>query len=39
VDPKEELVGILMTQRVWDSPSPPAVLLDFWTSAYGAIDD
>jgi CubicO group peptidase (beta-lactamase class C family) len=39
VDPKEELIGILMTQRVWDSPSPPAVLLDFWTSAYQAIDD
>src|SRR5215208_5479053 len=39
VDPKEELVGILMTQRVWDSPNPPVVLLDFWTSAYGAIND
>jgi CubicO group peptidase (beta-lactamase class C family) len=39
VDPEEELFGILMTQRVWDSPSPPAVLLDFWTSVYGAIDD
>jgi CubicO group peptidase (beta-lactamase class C family) len=39
VDPKEELVGILMTQRVWDSPSPPGVLLGFWTSAYQAIDD
>ena len=39
VDPKEELIGILMTQRVWDSPSPPGVLLDFWTSAYQAIDD
>src|SRR5215203_3420436 len=39
VDPKEELIGILMTQRVWDSPSPPGVLLDFWTSAYRAIDD
>ena len=39
VDPKEELVGILMTQRVWDSPSPPGVLLDFWTSTYQAIDD
>jgi CubicO group peptidase (beta-lactamase class C family) len=39
VDPKEELIGILMTQRVWDSPSPPSVLLDFWTSAYQAIDD
>jgi CubicO group peptidase (beta-lactamase class C family) len=39
VDPKEELIGVLMTQRVWDSPSPPGVLLDFWTSAYQAIDD
>lgn len=39
VDPKEELVGILMTQRVWDSPSPPGVLRDFWTSAYQVIDD
>jgi CubicO group peptidase (beta-lactamase class C family) len=39
VDPKEELIGILMTQRVWDSPSPPGVLLDFWTSTYQAIDD
>jgi CubicO group peptidase (beta-lactamase class C family) len=39
VDPKEELIGILMTQRVWDSPSPPGVLLDFWTSAYQAIDE
>jgi CubicO group peptidase (beta-lactamase class C family) len=39
VDPKEELIGILMTQRVWDSSGAPVVLLDFWTSAYGAIDD
>jgi CubicO group peptidase (beta-lactamase class C family) len=38
VDPKEELIGILMTQRVWDDPGAPVVLLDFWTSAYGAID-
>jgi hypothetical protein len=33
------MVGILMTQRVRDSPSTPAVNLDFWTSAYLAIDD
>lgn len=39
VDPEEELIGILMTQRVWDSPGAPVVLLDFWTSAYAAIDD
>ncbi len=38
-DPKEDMIGILMTQRVLDSPSPPAVYLDFWTSAYQAIDD
>lgn len=39
VDPKEDLVGILMTQRLWDSPHAPAVVRDFWTSAYQAIDD
>jgi len=38
-DPKEGLIGILMTQRVWDSPRAPAVLTDFWTQAYVAIDD
>jgi CubicO group peptidase (beta-lactamase class C family) len=38
-DPKEDLVGILMTQRVWDSPRAPDVYLDFWTPAYQAIDD
>ena len=39
VDPGEELVGILLTQRVWDATGAPVVLLDFWTSAYAAIDD
>jgi CubicO group peptidase (beta-lactamase class C family) len=38
-DPKEDLVGILMTQRMMDSPDPPGVFTDFWTSAYQAIDD
>lgn len=38
-DPKEDLIGILMTQRLLDSPEPPRVFLDFWTSAYQAIDD
>jgi CubicO group peptidase (beta-lactamase class C family) len=38
-DPAEDLVGILMTQRAWTSPSPPDVCLDFWTSAYQGIDD
>ena len=39
VDPEEGMVGILMTQRLWELPSPPAVQRDFWTSAYQAIDD
>jgi len=39
VDPKENMIGILMTQRMMDSPDPPKVFLDFWTSAYQAIDD
>jgi CubicO group peptidase (beta-lactamase class C family) len=38
-DPKEEMVAILMTQRLSDSPSPHSLYLDFWTSAYQAIDD
>ena len=38
-DPQEEMVGILMTQRAWTSPSPPDICLDFWTLAYQAIDD
>ena len=38
-DPREEMVTILMTQCAWTSPSPPDVCLDFWTSAYQAIDD
>jgi CubicO group peptidase (beta-lactamase class C family) len=38
-DPREELIGILMTQSAWMSPVPPAVRSDFWTLAYQAIDD
>jgi len=38
-DPRENLVGILMTQSAWSSPSPPDVCLDFWTSTYQAIED
>jgi len=39
VDPSEGLIGVLLTQRLWDSPEPPTVRSDFWTSAYAAIDD
>jgi hypothetical protein len=38
-DPREDMVGILMTQRAWTSPKPPDVCLDFWTATYQAIDD
>ncbi len=38
-DPTEGLIGILMTQRLMESPNGPAVFSDFWTSAYQAIDD
>jgi CubicO group peptidase (beta-lactamase class C family) len=38
-DPRENMVTILMTQCAWSSPSPPDICLDFWTSAYGAIDE
>jgi CubicO group peptidase (beta-lactamase class C family) len=39
VDPKEELVGVLMTQRRPDQLALPPVVLDFWTSAYQLIED
>lgn len=38
-DPAEDLVGVLMTNRAWTSPTPPAICEDFWTCAYAAIDD
>ena len=38
-DPREEMVGVLLTQRAWTSPVPPDVCRDFWTLAYQAIDD
>ena len=38
-DPREDLIGILMTNQAWTSPSPPPVCLDFWTCAYAAIND
>jgi CubicO group peptidase (beta-lactamase class C family) len=38
-DPKEGLTGILLTQRLMESPQPPPVMTDFWTAAYQAIDD
>jgi CubicO group peptidase (beta-lactamase class C family) len=37
VDPTEGLIGILLTQRVWDTNGIPPVYSDFWTSTYQAI--
>jgi CubicO group peptidase (beta-lactamase class C family) len=37
-DPREELVAIFMTQRLWDSPKPQTTYRDFWTSTYLAIE-
>jgi CubicO group peptidase (beta-lactamase class C family) len=38
VDPKEELVGVLMTQRRPDRLALSPLALDFWNSAYQLID-
>lgn len=38
VDPAENVIGILFTQRMMDSPQPPKVYSDFWTLAYGAME-
>jgi hypothetical protein len=35
-DPALGLTAVLMTQRAQESPLPPPVSLDFWTSAYTA---
>ena len=39
VDPREDLVGVLMAQCRPGALRLPPVVLDFWTSAYQAIDD
>ncbi|WAS91580.1 serine hydrolase domain-containing protein [Nannocystis punicea] len=38
-DPQEDMITVLLTQRMWSSPQPPPVCRDFWTLAYQAIDD
>ena len=38
-DPKEDLVGVLLTQRMMESPVLPKVMADFWTCAYQALED
>jgi CubicO group peptidase (beta-lactamase class C family) len=31
-DPRSQLTGILLTQRIMDSPEPPRAFTDFWTT-------
>ena len=38
-DPLEEMVGILMIQRMGFGPTPAGLNSDFWTLAYQTIDD
>ena len=38
-DPNEDLVAILLTNRMWRSPYPPDVCRDFGKHAYAAIRD
>lgn len=37
-DPANEMIGILFTQRMMDSPDPPRVFTDFWNLAYAAME-
>jgi CubicO group peptidase (beta-lactamase class C family) len=37
VDPVEGLIGVLLTQRVWDEPGYPSVNVDFWNGLYQAL--
>jgi CubicO group peptidase (beta-lactamase class C family) len=39
VDPREQLVGVFLTQRRPDVLAIPTSILDFWTSAYQLIDE
>jgi CubicO group peptidase (beta-lactamase class C family) len=36
-DPANQMIGILFTQRMMDSPEAPKAFMDFWTLAYEAM--
>ena len=38
-DPSQSLAGILLTQRMMDSPVPPRVMTDFWNLVYQALEE
>jgi len=37
-DPAENMIGIIFTQRLVDSPEPSNIFEDFWNLAYGAME-
>jgi CubicO group peptidase (beta-lactamase class C family) len=37
-DPREQLTGILLTQRKMDSPQAPRAFVDFWSTLSGSND-
>jgi len=37
-DPARRTIGILLTQRMMDSPAPPVTFTDFWSGVYRAIE-
>ena len=39
VDPQEDMIAILLAQRLMTSPRPSDFYTDFWTLVYQAIDD
>ena len=39
IDPVEDIVGVLMSQRVPDTMAMPPIVGDFWTSVYQSIVD
>jgi CubicO group peptidase (beta-lactamase class C family) len=38
-DPIHDVVGVLLTNQIWSTPSRPAVVADFWTAVYASITD
>ncbi|MGO9920247.1 MAG: serine hydrolase domain-containing protein [Isosphaeraceae bacterium] len=36
-DPSNDFTGILLTQRMMDSPEPPAVFKEFWAGVYRGV--
>lgn len=37
IDPTENVIGVLLTQKAWDGAGLPATLVDFWNGAYQAL--